>query len=85
MHLSNIGLNHVIVKYLAISELVHVANESGSKNETSSKLQNNVHYRNTKIKCAAIVFPYGSQHTVKHQIHLKHCNIVTSATLSVIK
>lgn len=56
MHLSNIGLNHVIVKYLAISELVHVANESGSKNETSSKLQNNVHYRNTKIKCAAIVF-----------------------------
>lgn len=44
-----------------------------------------MHYRNTKIKCAAIVFPYGSQHTVKHQIHLKHCNIVTSATLSVIK
>lgn len=83
-----VTVNHFIGKYLpvAISELVHVANGSGSKNETSCKLQKNVHYGNTKIKCAAIVFLYGSQHIVKHQIHLKLLqHVVTSATLSVKK
>lgn len=83
-----VTVNHFIGKYLpvAISELVHVANGSGSKNETSCKLQKNVHYGNTKIKCAAIVFLYGSQHIVKHQIHLKLLqHVVISATISVKK